>query len=173
MTDGSLSIGAFAEVVGACVAVVTLGIGGFAYRMRSLRAELVALQEDRSVRGERQAMATVVLERGLAGTSNSLDFLAGLIQRLYEARTDEVSCEAAMRWVSELRADVDKAWAEARFLVGDEKEQISALQQLVSRLGDEGTTRLLRKAAATGSIGALDPDQVLSAADEIDDRNAA
>lgn len=169
--QSGLSIGEFAGVIAACAAVVALGLGGVEYRLRRAKRRMDNAQRDARQEAEKRAMVSLVLERGLAATNNTLDFMAGLIQRLYQDRDREVALDESLRLLSELRAGVERSWAEARVMAGQETAQLSALQQLTNRLGDEGTRRLFERGASAGSFGTIESSTLLSAAEDIQTRH--
>jgi hypothetical protein len=168
-----LSVGEFAEVAGTCVAVAGLAISGVGVRIRKLKRRVRKCEADLRNEAEKRAMLSVVAERGLAGTINSLDFLAGLVQRSMSGRAAEVDQQECMRLFSGLRASVERSWEEARLMAGEEAAQRSALQQLTNRLADEGTIGLLNRGADVGGFGSLESSTLLAAADEIDKRSGS
>ena len=145
----------------ATILVVVLIVALVAWRAAVFKADVAD-------RFERTEMAELALERGLAGTVNSLEFASGLIQRLLERReTDPV---LALEQFAKLLRDVDRAWAEMRLLVGDRAARTSALQQLSQRLGNSETREILRRAAESGGLQTVAPEQLRTAARQIHER---
>ena len=166
----SLTPAEFAEIVGACIAVVALGLGGIEYRIRRLKERLSAAERRADAEAEERAMLSVVVERGMAGTISSVDFVGGWVQRLAEERGNELRVEDLLRVMGALRSDLERSWMEARLMSGQVPAQLSALQQLTQRLGDKGTTGLLKRGAESGSFGGIATDTLLSAAAAIERR---
>ncbi len=107
------------------------------------------------------------MERGLASTINSLEFVGGLVQRVAENRTDEVALVDLLVAYSELVDDVERPWLEARTMTGELGTQLSAVQLLAQRLGDAETAAFLKRSARAGQLGKIDPSKLLKAAAEI------
>jgi len=170
MTDG-LSFGEYAEVAGTCAAIVAFGVGGVHYRIRSLRSRPRDAERAASEEHERHAMLLLVLEKALAGSLSSLDFIGGLIQRILEDRTDEVAVQDVMRALGELRSGVERPWLEARTMTAGPGIQRSALQQLEQRFADGDTAAFLTRGANAGRFGEVGPAGLLEIAQEITDRN--
>jgi hypothetical protein len=165
-----LSIGEFGEVVAACGVVVGFGVGGINYRLRAVKRAVDERERAAAEDRERHAMLLLVVERGLAGTINSLDFVGGLVQRLAQNRTGEVAIERLLGALGELRSDVERPWLEARTMTDEMGIQLSALQLLEQRLGNSETAAFLKRGAETGTLGEVEPEKLLRAADEITKR---
>jgi nucleoside phosphorylase len=134
------------------------------HQRRGLQQVTAALED----RIERAAIAEHAVERGLAGTVNSLEFAAGLLQRILENRETDVTI--ALEEFHTLRRDVERAWSEIRLLAGGRAAQTSALQQLTNQLGDNATSELLLRAAESGGLEDVEPDKLRDAARQIEER---
>jgi nucleoside phosphorylase len=130
--------------------------------------QLGRVRDEVEERAERAAIAEHAVERGLAGTVNSLEFAAGLLQRILEDRDTDVTI--AVEEFQSLRREVERAWSEMRLLAGGRTAQTSALQQLTNRLGDVATSEMLLRAADSGGLEDVEPEKLRDAARQIEDR---
>jgi nucleoside phosphorylase len=153
-------------MVATVIVVVLLVVGGAAVLRQ--RRHVERLKAEVTDRFERGRMAELALERGLAGTVNSLEFTSGLLQRVLEGRDTDTA--VALEQFAMLRRDVERAWAEMRLLVGGRAAQTSALQQLSNRLGDGGTSEMLLRAAESGGLQTVEPEHLRTAARRIEKR---
>jgi nucleoside phosphorylase len=153
-------------MVATVIVVVLLVVGGAAL-LRQCRY-MGRLKAEVSDRFERGRMAELALQRGLAGTINSLEFVSGLLQRILEGRDTDTA--VALEEFAILRSDVERAWTEMRLLGGSRVAQTSALQQLANQLGDEGTSEMLERAARSGGLDEVEPEQLRTAARQIEER---
>jgi hypothetical protein len=136
-------------------------------RLDDLKQEI----DDRATESKhRRILFAGVGARGFAGTGNSLEFAAGLFERLLTDRTKEIDPQASLAAFRELRADVERARAEALLLTDDRTAQLSALNLLTYGVGDEGTEQLLREGLRRGRIGHLDADELERAEQVIRER---
>jgi hypothetical protein len=83
-------------------------------------------------------LVAITAERGFVGVSNSLEFFAGILQRVYEKRLHQIDAKRALDKLHGHRSEVERAWMELQLLTGDRVKKTSALQQL-ERLGDRRT----------------------------------
>jgi hypothetical protein len=141
-SDGGISLGEIAAVVGLCVAVTTALVVPVGAVLRRTRRDVKKLEEEvaetlRNEPRQRAAMADVA-GRGFAGSLSSLEFSAGLLQRVMDDRVSEIDPAAAIRELQHLRVDIERAWLETRLISGSRAIQTSALQQLVNTRRDGG-----------------------------------
>jgi hypothetical protein len=151
----ALGTGDFLSIAALCAVVVAALLVPISALLRGTRQRLkrVEMQLDGENEEVRYREVTAAIAgRGFAGASNSLEALAGMLQRVVEGRAGEVEVAKAMRQLHELRSDVERAWMELRLLTGDRTERTSALQQL-ERLGDQWTARNLEIQLQDGVAG--------------------
>jgi hypothetical protein len=112
--------------------------------LRWLHRQIVALRTEVEAARRREAALAGAVARGFASTASVLAFEAGVIERVLTGRLEEVDSKETINVLNELRLSVNRAWAEASVLSGDQAARDSALRQIEARLGDEHSMRLAK-----------------------------
>jgi len=157
-----LSFSDFAAIAGVVVGIVGVLMTPLWVLLRRAQAESARARErlDAALaehQASRRVEAVAWRSHALAlrSISSAFESTAGLLHRLLVGRANEINSDEAIVQFHAIKTGVDRAAAEAALLSGIEERQISALQQLVHRLGDVDTLGLLNEAARAGTIGIL------------------
>jgi hypothetical protein len=161
------------EIAGLCAIVMSallVPMWAYARRSRKRLMELEAAWGSNSG-GDRlyRKLVAETVARGFVGASNSLEFIAGIIERIVNNRLKEIDGQKALGKLGHHRAEVERAWMELRLLTGDRAEKTSALQQL-AQIGDERTFQSLQLQLADEDFSGSEREQVERAAREIRQR---
>jgi hypothetical protein len=135
-------------------------------------ARVRRLEQQQAQDEERLVLLTAVVERGFAGTLNSLEFMRALIERLINERTENVNLEQAQHRLSAFRDQVDRSRLELRVLSDSPAARRSSLQQLAA-LGDDSSHEFLRRLPGTGGLDGVENERLLATMDEIAQRTAS
>ncbi len=140
----ALTTGDFLSIAAICAVIVIALLTPIWAYLRKTRKRVKQLEQTVGIADDDdqlyRRLVAATAERGFVGTANSLEFLAGSLQRSFEGRLNEVDAKRALGKLRSHRSEVERAWMELRLLTGDRAEQTSALQQL-ERLGDRRTVR--------------------------------
>lgn len=133
--------------VAGLVAVIGILAGPLLAYLAVLSRRTAILSREVEAARKREAALAGVIARGFASAANADAFAAGLIERVFTGRHEEVAPHEAINAHRELLRGLQRAWAEASVLSDDEVSRESALRQLAARLGDEDSVRIAELAS--------------------------
>lgn len=129
-------------VAGVALAATGLGMSVGLAKARSLRRRLEAVETQVAQANSDACMLALIVERGLAGTMNAVDFEGGLLQRVAERRCDEVNLGACMAQLSRFKRTIERCWQEARVMAHRGSQAPSEFELLRTRLETEHTEQV-------------------------------